>query len=85
VMMSEARKKTAASATQMGAPMADRERVQSDRTVRYFNVRMYPNIKNPRTDTNSQWPENDSSLNGDVSMGDNTGSLIFIKPKPVAS
>ena len=34
---------------------------------------------------NSQWPENDSSLNGDVSMGDNVGSLIFMKPKPVAS
>jgi hypothetical protein len=34
---------------------------------------------------NSQWPENDSSLNGDVSMGDNFGSLILMKPKPVAS
>jgi hypothetical protein len=34
---------------------------------------------------NSQWPENDSSLNGDVSMGDSVGSLILIKPKPVAS
>ena len=33
----------------------------------------------------SQWPENDSSLNGDVSMGESLGSLIFIKPKPVAS
>src|SRR5271165_4187233 len=33
---------------------------------------------------NSQWPENDSSLNGDVSRGDNVGSLIFMKPKPVA-
>jgi hypothetical protein len=30
-------------------------------------------------------PVNDSSLNGDVSMGDNRGTLIFIKPKPVAS
>jgi hypothetical protein len=34
---------------------------------------------------NSQWPENDSSLNGDVSRGDNFGSLILMKPKPVAS
>ena len=34
---------------------------------------------------NSQWPENDLSLNGDVSMGDSLGSLIVIKPKPVAS
>jgi hypothetical protein len=33
----------------------------------------------------SQWRENDSSLNGDVSMGDSLGTLIFIKPKPVAS
>jgi hypothetical protein len=32
-----------------------------------------------------QWPENDSSLNGDVSIGDNVGSLILIKAKPVAS
>ena len=31
------------------------------------------------------FPWNDSSLNGDVSMGDNRGTLIFIKPKPVAS
>ena len=30
-------------------------------------------------------PLNDSSLNGDVSMGDNRGTLIFMKPKPVAS
>jgi len=27
---------------------------------------------------------NDSSLKGDVSMGDNLGSLIAIKPKPAA-
>ena len=26
-----------------------------------------------------------SSLNGDVSMGDSLGTLIFMKPKPVAS
>ena len=30
-------------------------------------------------------PGNDSSLNGDVSMGDNLGTLIFMKPKPVDS
>ena len=30
-------------------------------------------------------PWKDSSLNGDVSMGDNLGTLIFMKPKPVAS
>jgi hypothetical protein len=29
--------------------------------------------------------KNSSSLNGDVSSGDNFGSLIFIKPKPAAS
>jgi len=29
--------------------------------------------------------ENDSSLKGDVSMGDNLGSLIAMKPKPAAS
>ena len=28
--------------------------------------------------------ENDLSLKGDVSMGDNLGSLIAIKPKPAA-
>jgi hypothetical protein len=28
--------------------------------------------------------ENDSLLNGDVSMGDNLGSLIAMKPKPSA-
>ena len=30
-------------------------------------------------------PENDSSLNGEVSIGDNLGTLILMKPKPVAS
>ena len=30
-------------------------------------------------------PENDSLLNGDVSRGDNLGSLIFMKPRPAAS
>jgi len=29
--------------------------------------------------------ENDSLLKGDVSMGDNLGSLIAMKPKPAAS
>ena len=34
---------------------------------------------------NRHLPKNDSSLNGDVSMGDNLGSLIYMNPKPVAS
>jgi hypothetical protein len=33
----------------------------------------------------SHCPENDSSLKGDVWMGDSLGSLNLIKPKPVAS
>jgi hypothetical protein len=34
---------------------------------------------------NSYLLKNSSSLNGDVSSGDNLGSLILIKPKPAAS
>jgi hypothetical protein len=30
-------------------------------------------------------PENDSSVNGEVSSGDRRGSRILMKPKPVAS
>ena len=33
----------------------------------------------------SHLPENDLSLNGEVSIGDNRGSRILMKPKPVAS
>ena len=43
------------------------------------------NVWLARTGEDRHLPEKDSSLNGDVSMGDNLGSLIFIKPKPVAS
>ncbi len=30
-------------------------------------------------------PENDSSLNGEVSIGDNLGTRIWMKPTPLAS
>jgi hypothetical protein len=31
------------------------------------------------------FPENDSSVNGEVSIGDSRGSRILMKPKPVVS
>src|ERR1700733_2264270 len=39
----------------------------------------------PLARRNGHLPWNDSSLNGDVSIGDNLGTLIFMKPKPVDS